>query len=355
MKKSEVRQYLREYNEQEIFYQEYRKKKREEKLAGFLQAHDKKLLMHKKIYVEEFLLKGQKEFEQEEAMWSDKRQDIEIRKYSRFMPQLLAVHDFFEMVYVVENEMYIEIEHEKMHLVAGDLVLIPPHTVHKPVIMDNTIALQMMIRKSTFQKVFYKLLNGDNVISAFFLHALYIKDWKSILVFHTHEEPDIEDCYIQLFQENYNQFPGNRIIMNNLFEISLCLLVRIDPVHIYINKKPQVTDERMIEILQYIQAHSERITMKELASACNFSASYLSKYIVRMTGQSFSELRQEIRLERAREMLDSSHLQVDDISVAVGYQNVEHFIRLFKKRYEQTPHQYRRKQPNGNMQKSEKI
>lgn len=336
-------QYLREYNEQEIFYREYRQRKQDQTLPGFLKAQDKNDLLYKQIYVEEFLLKGQKEFEKEEAMWSDEKQDIEIRKYSRFMPQLVAIHDFFEMIYVVENEMHVEIEDKKMHLVAGDLVLIPPNTLHKPMLAENTIAFQMMIRKSTFQKVFYKLLNGNNVISAFFLHALYIKDRKSILVFHTHQEQDIEDCYLQLFQENYNQLPGNRIIMNNLLEISLCHLVRLDPIHIQVNNMPQANDARIITMLQFIQAHSERITMRELAKTFHFSESYLSKYIVRMTGQSFSELRQEIRLERACEMLDSSHLQVDDISVAVGYQNVEHFIRLFKKRYEQTPHQYRRK------------
>ena len=80
-----------------------------------------------------------------------------------------------------------------------------------------------------------------------------------------------------------------------------------------------------------------------MAEKFNLSQSYLSKYIARTLGKSFSEIRQEIRLEKACEMLTGSELQIDDIAGAVGYQNVEHFIRLFKKKYHLTPHQYRLK------------
>ncbi len=307
----------------------------------FLKGHDKNDLMSKEIYIEEFMLKGHKEFEKEEVMWSDQKKDIEVRKYSRFMPQLLAAHDFFEIIYVIENKMCLEIEDKNMDLVVGDIVFIPPNTVHKPIIKENTIALQMMIRKSTFQKVFYKLLKGNNVVSEFFLNALYIRDSKSILMFHSNEDQDVLDCYLQLFLENYNQLSGNRIIVNNLFEILLCLLLRFDSIHLKVNKLRQYNDLRMIEILEYIQEYSERITMKEMAERFNYSESYLSKYIVRKTGKSFSDLRQEIRMEKACEMLSSSKLQVDDIATSVGYQSIEHFIRLFKKKYQLTPHQYR--------------
>ncbi|MCY7714650.1 AraC family transcriptional regulator [Bacillus altitudinis] len=97
----------------------------------------------------------------------------------------------------------------------------------------------------------------------------------------------------------------------------------------------------MIQMLQYIQQCCEHITIQELAEKFNLSQSYLSKYLARKLGKSFSEIRQEIRLEKACEMITSSNLQINDIATAVGYQNVEHFIRLFKKKYHLTPYQYR--------------
>ena len=50
---------------------------------------------------------------------------------------------------------------------------------------------------------------------------------------------------------------------------------------------------------------------------------------------------QEIRLEKACDMPGTRNLKGEDISASVRYQNVEHFIRLFKKKYHKTPNQYR--------------
>ncbi|WP_368197922.1 helix-turn-helix domain-containing protein [Bacillus pumilus] len=342
LEKHEVMQYLREYNDQEIFYQQYQQKRHDnQSLQLFLKDYDQNNFMHKQIYIEEFLLKGQNEFEKEDTMWLGQEKDIEVRKYSRFMPPLSAIHDFFEMIYVLENEMYVEVEDKKMTLISGDIAFIPPDTIHKPIVMENTIAIQIMIRKSTFQKVFFKMLKGNHVISEFFLNALYIKENKNILIFHSRLDKNLLDCSLQLFTENYNRFPSYQLIMNNLFEILLCLLLRFKPSHMNVNQVKQYSDIRIIQMLQYIQQCCEHITIQEMAEEFNLSQSYLSKYIARKLGKSFSEIRQEIRLEKACEMITGSDLKIDDIATAVGYQNVEHFIRLFKRKYHLTPHQYR--------------
>ncbi|QQK76163.1 helix-turn-helix transcriptional regulator [Salicibibacter cibarius] len=342
IEKSEVMQHLRKYNEQEIFYQKYQQKKQDKKtLQVFLKDYDKDDLKRKQIYIEEFLSKAHKEFEQEDTMWSGEEKDIDVRKYNRFMPHLSAVHDFFEIIYVLENEMFLEVEDESFCLQTGDIGFIPPNTIHKPIIMEDTIAFQMMIRKSTFQKVFFKMLKGTNVISDFFLNALYVNENQNVLIFHSHLDNDISDSFLQLYQENYNQLPGHQLIINNLFEVLLCFLLRLEFTYIKINQVKQHNDMRAIQMLQYIQQHCEHVTIKEMADVFNFSKAYVSKYITRNLGKSFSEILQEIRLEKACEMLKSSYVQIDNIAAAVGYQNVEHFIRLFKRKYQQTPHQYR--------------
>jgi AraC-like DNA-binding protein/mannose-6-phosphate isomerase-like protein (cupin superfamily) len=341
LKKSKVMQHLKTINEQEIFYQKYHQKKQEKALQNFLKDYNKTDLMHKQIYIEELMINGHKEFEKEDVMWSKQEKDIEIRKYNRFMPQLFATHEFFEVICVLENQMQLEIVEDKIDLKAGDVVLIPPDTIHKPIVMEDTIAIQIMIRKSTFQKVFYNLLHGNNTISDFFVNALYVKGIKSILCFDGHQDKDILDCCIQLYQENYNQLPGNRVVINNLFEIFICFLFRLHSNKVKVNEVAQQYDSCIIEILKYIHKHYDYITMMELANRFNYSESYLSKYIKRKTGKSFSAIRQEIRMEKACEMLSNSNVYVEDIAMSVGYQNVEHFIRLFKKKHHKTPQQYR--------------
>lgn len=59
LEKHEAMQYLREYNEQEIFYQQYQQKKHDnQSLQLFLKDYDQNNFMQKQIYIEEFLLKG---------------------------------------------------------------------------------------------------------------------------------------------------------------------------------------------------------------------------------------------------------------------------------------------------------
>ena len=47
-------------------------------------------------------------------------------------------------------------------------------------------------------------------------------------------------------------------------------------------------------------------------------------------------------MKKARTLLKNRNMTVESISEAVGYQNVEHFNRLFKRTYGITPVQYRK-------------
>ena len=47
-------------------------------------------------------------------------------------------------------------------------------------------------------------------------------------------------------------------------------------------------------------------------------------------------------MKKARAMLKESNKTVESIAASVGYENVEHFNRLFKKSYGMTPVQFRR-------------
>ena len=71
------------------------------------------------------------------------------------------------------------------------------------------------------------------------------------------------------------------------------------------------------------------------------SKPYLSKYIKEKSGMTFGDILKKVRMKKARAMLKSSNATVESIAESVGYQNVEHFNRIFKKMYEMTPVQYR--------------
>ena len=102
-----------------------------------------------------------------------------------------------------------------------------------------------------------------------------------------------------------------------------------------------IQDERMNHIMNLIQANYQTITLEALSQELALSAPYLSKYIKEKSGRTFGEIVKNVRLKKSRTLLKNSKMTVESVAESVGYQNVEHFNRLFKKKYGMTPTQYR--------------
>lgn len=98
---------------------------------------------------------------------------------------------------------------------------------------------------------------------------------------------------------------------------------------------------RMDEIMNYMQANYATVTLEALSEYFFLSKPYISKYIREHSGSTFGENVKQIRMRKAKMLLKNGNMKVENIAEAVGYQNVEHFNRLFKKAYGVTPVQYR--------------
>ena len=114
-----------------------------------------------------------------------------------------------------------------------------------------------------------------------------------------------------------------------------------------VNKLPLIQtdenykDDRLMAMLNYIQSNYHSITLEDMAKQFHLSEPYISKYIKDKSGKTFGEHVTGIRLKRAKSLLKNGNMTVENISYAVGYQNVEHFNRTFKKSFQMTPMKYR--------------
>ena len=102
-----------------------------------------------------------------------------------------------------------------------------------------------------------------------------------------------------------------------------------------------VQDERYLEMLNYIQANYQTVTLKDMADEFHLSEPYISKYIKDKSGKTFGDLVTNAKMKKAKTLLRNSNMTVEAIAYAAGYQNVEHFDRQFKKIYQLTPLEYR--------------
>ena len=69
--------------------------------------------------------------------------------------------------------------------------------------------------------------------------------------------------------------------------------------------------------------------------------SYLSHIFKKETGQNLSKFIKAYRMERAKEMLETTHNKIVNISYAVGYPNVSYFCQSFREYFGVSPQKYR--------------
>lgn len=84
--------------------------------------------------------------------------------------------------------------------------------------------------------------------------------------------------------------------------------------------------------LEYMKDHyNEKLRLADVADEVYVSQWHLSKLLNRVKGQNFSEILNEIRMEKATELLRNPQLRISDIAEQVGFVDLAHFSRVFKR------------------------
>lgn len=90
------------------------------------------------------------------------------------------------------------------------------------------------------------------------------------------------------------------------------------------------------------------LTLGSVAGYVGLNEKYFSSRFTRETGSTFINYLTEVRIRKAKELMDMTDLKMYEISQQVGYNNVEHFTRVFKKVCQISPGAYK-KSDNGNI------
>lgn len=107
----------------------------------------------------------------------------------------------------------------------------------------------------------------------------------------------------------------------------------------------EATHPQLLAALEYLGEHyHEDITLGELASNAFISPSHLSYLLKSSFGKSFKQFHTQIRVERAKVLLgEQPYKRVTDVSLEVGYRDLSHFEKTFKRIVGLTPKHYRQK------------
>lgn len=87
--------------------------------------------------------------------------------------------------------------------------------------------------------------------------------------------------------------------------------------------------------------YAQKLTLGLVTEKTYVSQWHLSKLLNRHEGRNFSEILNQIRVEHAKELLKEMQLRIADISEMVGFTDVAHFSRVFKKLEGLSANEYR--------------
>jgi AraC-like DNA-binding protein len=100
-------------------------------------------------------------------------------------------------------------------------------------------------------------------------------------------------------------------------------------------------DDLPEKIINYIADHiASDLAIKTLCHRFNISRSKLYNIAGTYYGKAMGQLIKELRIDKAKELLESSNDAVSEVAAQVGYSDYNYFIRVFKREVGMTPKQY---------------
>lgn len=95
-------------------------------------------------------------------------------------------------------------------------------------------------------------------------------------------------------------------------------------------------------VLYYIKININKInSLEDVARHFHFSGAHLSRLIRKETGLTYPEYINNLRMTDSKNLLRNSELSISSIALIVGYREVTHFNRVFKKKVGVSPTKFR--------------
>lgn len=150
--------------------------------------------------------------------------------------------------------------------------------------------------------------------------------------------------FSEVFGQKYNYLDKiNRI--EDLRNLKLWLTNYFAWIMDYSATKLNVTETDVtIKAKRYIIDNYEDadLSLNKVAEYVGLNEKYFTSRFTKEAGETFTSYLTEIRIQKAKELLKNTNFKVYEISELVGYHNVEHFNRMFKKLNKISPAQFRK-------------
>lgn len=258
-------------------------------------------------------------------------------------------HDFIEIAYVISGEGTHIVGSHAYAIAKGDLFIINYDTPHgffpkegsqqSPVVY-NCVFMPKFLDASLFSSIHFQ-----DITSSFLFKSLFPEDSQPNpdLQLHGAEFNEIGEIFSRMHTEYKLMKKGYPdIIRAYLIELIVKIFRCMDSVPVrHTSPKNKQAIEKAIEYMKC--NYNSEIKLEDLAMKSFISRNYFSRLFREVTGRSFSDYIQTLRIDEACSMLRNTDLKVIDIASRVGFHDIKFFYEVFRKITGKTPGEYRSK------------
>ena len=332
-----------ELNEDELFYRRYYYAKQQKySLDKFLFTLDMDDVRKRHLLIPELPETIPVKFLDSYFFNMEDNTSIVVQRHNRYSPAIIHSHSFFELVYIYDGKCTNNISGRDISMRSGDICIIPPDIEHSISVFDESIVINIMLRKDTLHTMFYNFLNTPNILSSFFLNNIYAQKANDYILFHTGTDRQIKQSFLWMLWESVNKSEFFHQLICNTLLLDFYLIIRDYGSTVQMPLFDSKIDVQRYAIIEYIQNNYQKISLHELAKKFHYTDEYASRLIKELTGLTYSCILRTVRIERAQELLLNTNMTVAAIAESIGYETPEYFIRQFKKMQNTTPSQYRK-------------
>lgn len=264
---------------------------------------------------------------------------ITIRPHTRFIHFPEHRHDYVEVVYMCAGQTVHIVNGKEIILKQGELLFLSQSATHEVCRADEQdVAVNFIVLPDFFAASLAAIGEEETPLRRFLVDCLCgQKMGPGYLHFRISDVQPVQNLVENLLwillQETPNKRKVSQMTMSLLF---LQLMGRTDTL---------VTDDQeeaaVLKVLRYVESHYVGGSLTELAETLHYDLSWLSREIKRKTGKTYTQIVQDKRLAQAAFLLKNTNRNVADISIAVGYENISYFHRIFTAAYGKSPKHYR--------------
>lgn len=275
-------------------------------------------------------------------LWpGDSKEEIMICVYKGFsIQQLFHRQDYFFFNFAYQGD-YGALSYQfdnRITVHEGECYIGQPYAGYAPNGQSEKemIIIGVLIQTDTFFRTFLHVLSADQKLFQFFLNP-QMNEYSDEFIHLKFDDIFTVRHLLELMVVEYaNKTDNTQEILNPL---TLALLMQV--ARQYKRSYPAANSDSLADkIIHYMLAHIDTVTLGDLAEEFSYHPNYISSFIHKETGKSFSKILLEQRMERSLSLLKGTNLSIEEIAIMIGYSNPSNFYKAFRNHFGCSPREY---------------